>query len=49
MSGEAETEVKPAREQVDHLLARIRERVAAGEVLVTSLINRVAESSGSAS
>ena len=37
-------EVKPAQGQVDDLLARIRERVAAGErVLVTTLTKRMAE------
>jgi len=36
--------VKPAQGQVDHVLARIRERVAAGErVLVTTLTKRMAE------
>lgn len=37
-------EVRPAKGQVDDLLARIRERVAAGErVLVTTLTKRMAE------
>jgi excinuclease ABC subunit B len=36
--------IEPARNQVDHLVARIRERVAAGErVLVTTLTKRMAE------